>query len=135
MKKGFTLLELIVVIIIIGILATLGFTQYSLIVEKGRTAEARALLSTVRTAEVAYLLENGTYTQTLSALSVNVPTACDTNHYYYYGIIFGTGRCPGASYTAYAWRCTTGGKPPQGPSSYTVAVCMDTGTWSSDAPY
>ena len=28
MKRGFTLLELVVVILIVGVLATLGFTQY-----------------------------------------------------------------------------------------------------------
>jgi len=40
-RKGFTLLELIVVIIILGILASLGFSQYIKMVEKGRSAEAR----------------------------------------------------------------------------------------------
>jgi prepilin-type N-terminal cleavage/methylation domain-containing protein len=41
-KKGFTLLELIVVIVIIGVLATLGLTQYASMVERGRSAEAKA---------------------------------------------------------------------------------------------
>ncbi|MBU0547795.1 MAG: prepilin-type N-terminal cleavage/methylation domain-containing protein, partial [Candidatus Omnitrophica bacterium] len=36
MRKGFTLIELIVVIIIVGILASVGMTQYTKVVEKGR---------------------------------------------------------------------------------------------------
>jgi len=33
MKQGFTLIELIVVIIIVGILASVGMTQYTKVVE------------------------------------------------------------------------------------------------------
>ena len=48
MKKGFTLLELVIVIIIIGVLATLGFAQYVRMVEKARGAEARGIIGTIR---------------------------------------------------------------------------------------
>ena len=59
MRKGFTLIELIVVIIIVGILASVGMTQYTKVVEKGRAAEARLILGSLRTAEVAENIENG----------------------------------------------------------------------------
>ena len=56
MKKGFTLLELIIVIIILGILATIGVSQYQGTIEKGREAEARSILGSMRTAMVAELV-------------------------------------------------------------------------------
>ena len=62
MKKGFTLLELIVVIIIIGILATLGFSQYTRMIERSRGAEARMILGNIRTQAAALWLEHNTGT-------------------------------------------------------------------------
>ena len=64
MKKGFTLLELIVVVIIVGVLGSLGFAQYTKVVEKSRTAEAKAILGALRSAQEAYRLQYGGYTAT-----------------------------------------------------------------------
>ncbi|MBU0504178.1 MAG: prepilin-type N-terminal cleavage/methylation domain-containing protein, partial [Candidatus Omnitrophica bacterium] len=48
MKRGFTLLELMIVIIIVGVLATLGITQYQTAIERARGAEARQVISQLR---------------------------------------------------------------------------------------
>jgi prepilin-type N-terminal cleavage/methylation domain-containing protein len=60
-KSGFTLLELIVVVIIIGILASIAAPM--MISMKGRAicAEAVAALGTIRTTLKLYYLQNGTY--------------------------------------------------------------------------
>ena len=57
--RSFTLLELIIVIIIIGILAVLGFTQYGRMVERSRGAEAKAILGDIRKLAYAYRMEHG----------------------------------------------------------------------------
>jgi len=105
MKKGFTLLELIVVIIILGILAALGFAQYTKMVEKGRTAEAKTILGQIRSAQNAYAQEyNGAFNDG-TLLGVTIPLACDGEHYFSYATDAGTG-------TSTASRCTAGGKTP-----------------------
>ena len=126
MKRGFTLIELIVVIIIVGILASVGMTQYTKVVEKGRAAEARLILGSLRTAEIAENVENGAYT-TVAGLGVAAPTSCTTTHYFSYSCASATGTCT-------ATRCTTGGKTPQGASAYTKTVTV-AGVWGGDAGY
>jgi len=137
MKRGFTLLELIVVIIILGILATLGFTQYTKMIEKGRTAEAKMILGSLRTAEEAYKLEYGTYVAYSGAsasLPVEAPTACAGTHYFSYDItVAGAGAA--STFTATATRCTAGGKTPNfAGTAYTVTL-TNAGVWGGTAGY
>ncbi|MDD5730533.1 MAG: prepilin-type N-terminal cleavage/methylation domain-containing protein [Candidatus Omnitrophica bacterium] len=133
MKKGFTLLELIIVVIILGVLATLGFTQYVKVVEKGRTAEAKAILGDIRTAENAYYLEYATYT-TLPNLPVGAPAvapACTaTTHYFGYNIVAAAG-----TFTATATRCTSGGKTPNFTGAAYAVTLDQGGNWSGTAGY
>jgi prepilin-type N-terminal cleavage/methylation domain-containing protein len=115
MRKGFTLIELIIVIIIVGILASIGLTQYTKVVEKGRASEARLILGSLRTAEVAEYMENGAYV-TLSSLGVEAPAACATTHYFSYACDAGTGICT-------ATRCGVGtGKTPGFGTAYTKTL-------------
>ncbi len=92
MKKGFTLLELVVVIIILGVIATLGFTQYGRMVERARGAEARPILGDMRKLAYAYRLANGTIAGiTLANLNIGTaedqipgPTNCRSTHWFKY---------------------------------------------------
>lgn len=44
---GFTMLEMITVVVIIGVLATMGFSQYSVFIEKSHGAEANGVLNLI----------------------------------------------------------------------------------------
>lgn len=69
---GFTLIELLVVVLIIGILAAVALPQYNKAVEKSRATEATIFLKNLETAETAYQLANGEFTNDLDALDIDV---------------------------------------------------------------
>jgi prepilin-type N-terminal cleavage/methylation domain-containing protein len=60
-RKGFTLVELAVVIVIIGVLAAFGVPQFLKSVERSKAAEAFNYLSAVRSAQERYLAKEGVY--------------------------------------------------------------------------
>jgi len=118
-RPGFTLIELVISVVIIGILASIAVPRFMNVVEKGRTAEARNTLGAIRDAQEAYFLEYDRYTNSLAALGVTVPAACNTSYYYRYSIVVGGG---GTTFTARARRCTAGGRPPNFNVAYTMRL-------------
>jgi len=64
-KKGLTLIELMVVIAIIGILAALAFPTFSNLLAKAKRTEALVQLRSLCAAEKIFHLEHGTYTTKL----------------------------------------------------------------------
>jgi type IV pilus assembly protein PilA len=63
-KKGFTLIELMIVVAIIGILAAIAIPNFLRFQLKSKTSEAKVNLAAIRTAEESYLAEFGSYVNT-----------------------------------------------------------------------
>jgi len=60
-KRGFTLLEILLVVVIIGILAGLAIPKFNKTIESAKGKEAYVILETIRTAERMYYLDYGAY--------------------------------------------------------------------------
>jgi type IV pilus assembly protein PilA len=60
-RKGFTLIELMIVVAIIGILAAIAIPNFLRFQAKSKQAEARELLSSLYTTQISYFAENNTY--------------------------------------------------------------------------
>ena len=60
-KKGFTLVELLIVVSIIGVLATIGVPTFRTMSQKARKSEAKMALGALFTAETGFFSEYGYY--------------------------------------------------------------------------
>lgn len=73
-RRGFTLLELMIVIIIIGVLAGLAFPQMFKAAERARKAEGISLAGLIRASEIRYYDEHGAYATAVANLDVSYTT-------------------------------------------------------------
>ena len=69
-RKGFSLVELSVVVIIIGVLAAFGIPRMLKSVERSKAAEAFKYLASVRAAQERYQARESTYADDLTKLDV-----------------------------------------------------------------
>jgi prepilin-type N-terminal cleavage/methylation domain-containing protein len=71
-EDGFTLIELMIVVAIIGILAAVAIPRYQNYVAKSKQAEADEIMSAIYTSEILYQSEYGTYANSEAAMGVDL---------------------------------------------------------------
>lgn len=79
-KKGFTLIELMITVAVIGILAAVAYPSYQSYLIKGRRASAQSHLMDIAQRQQQYLLDARSYAPDLTTLNLTTPT--DVSTYY-----------------------------------------------------
>ncbi len=74
-NRGFTLMEVMIVVVVIGILAAIAFPSYQEHMRKGRRAAAQSHLMDVAQRQQQYLLDARSYAPDLTVLNVATPPA------------------------------------------------------------
>lgn len=76
--RGFTMIEIMIVVAIIGILASIAFPSYTEYIRKSQVAEAPTVLSDMRTKMEQYYLDNRNYGTAGGACGVVITNNCPT---------------------------------------------------------
>src|SRR5258706_14686453 len=74
-KRGFSLVELMVVVAIIAVLALVGVTRFRQWVYHSRSVEALAMVQSIRTAQERWRAETGAYLDASTSITTTYPMA------------------------------------------------------------
>ncbi|MDO6610061.1 type IV pilin protein [Shewanella sp. 1_MG-2023] len=81
-ENGFTLIELMIAVIIIGILSSIAYPSYTQFVAKGARADGLAGLMDVANRQEQFYLDNRKYTTDMTKLGLNADPWVVDNTYY-----------------------------------------------------
>ena len=80
---GFTLIELMIAVVIVGILATIAFPSYQDYMRKGRRSAAQSFLIDVAARQQQYLIDARSYAGGAGALgTLNLAVPADVSRFY-----------------------------------------------------
>lgn len=107
-SSGFTLIEMLVVIILIGILSAIALPSFLSQAAKGRQVEAKNSIGALNRAQQAYRTENSSFATTIEQLGIGLPPETEN---YTYTIVAdqATARVNAAAKDAQALRSYSGG--------------------------
>ncbi len=98
-SRGFTLIELMIVVVIVGILATLAVVGYRKLVQSSHVSEATGMVQSIRVAQESYHSETQQYANVSNDLQSYYPQAVPT-----YGLFTAwggaCGNCTGVTWAA-----------------------------------
>ena len=91
--RGFTLIELMITVAIVGILAAIAYPAYTGQIRKARRADAQSALMNIAARQQQMLLDTRSYGTSLGALSITLPESVQKT--YTISLAIGTATVPG----------------------------------------
>lgn len=124
-NRGFTLIEVLIVVAIIGILSAIAVPAYTDYVQRGKIAEATATLSEMRVKLEQFFQDNRTYVGACAAGTVAPLPAAPAAKYFTYA-------CP--TLTATTFTVTATGVAAQGMSGFVYTIDQSNAKATTGAP-
>lgn len=87
--RGFTLIELMITVVVVGILAAIAYPSYLTYMTKARRSEAQQLMMAISARQAQYILDARAYTEEMDSDGLNitregwscVDTTCGNGYY------------------------------------------------------
>ena len=93
-SAGFTLIEVMIVVAIIGILSAIAFPSYQNYVMRAKRSAAQQFMLDISSREQQYLLDARSYTATIGTGGLNMTVSTDVSPYYTFAIAVNNAAAP-----------------------------------------